>query len=397
LGAIGLEQFLKEKSFPKLFVVGAITFLALTWGTVLLLIKTSPALSVSLKISEHNLILPSVLILFTIPAVFLKKINLKISLILLTSLVVFDLFYFFNKITPFAPSALTYPQTPIISYLQNVAGINRYWGYGSGYIQANYQSVDQTFSPEGNDPLHISRYGELLASSVSGKLPQMLPRPDANVAPGYGINDLKTNYFRQRVLDLLGVKYILNYQDVPDVWYQTDLNTFPLEQYTLINKIFPWQVYENKNALPRFFLADNFIQAKNKAQALDLIYERSENLQKTIILEKSPSLSIDKNATGQVNLLSYTPNKVSFKTNASGNSLLFFSDNYYPEWKVSIDGKPVELLLADYAFRAVAVPKGNHVVEFYYSPKTFELGLGIAVIGLLGLFLTAIYVQKNKS
>jgi len=53
--------------------------------------------------------------------------------------------------------------------------------------------------------------------------------------------------------------------------------------------------------------------------------------------------------------------------------------------------------LADYAFRAVAVPKGNHVVEFYYSPKTFELGLGIAVIGLLGLFLTAIYVQKNKS
>jgi hypothetical protein len=397
LGAIGLEQFLNEKYFQKRFAFGFVVFLALVWGIVLFLIKTFPALSVSLKISEHNLILPSALILLTILAVFLKKINLKISLVLLTLLVVFDLFYFFNKITPFVPSALTYPKTPIISYLKDIAGINRYWGYGSAYIQPNYQSVDQTFSPEGNDPLHVSRYGELLASSKDGKLPEMLPRPDANVVPGYGPEDLKTNYYRKRVLDLLGVKYILHYQDMVDTWRQTDFNTFPAEQYTLINKIFPWQVYENKNALPRFFLADNFIQAKNKNQALDLIYQKNVDLRKTLILEKSPSLKIDKDSVGQANLLSYATGKVIFKTNSSGNSLLFLSDNYYPEWRATIDGRPTELLLADYAFRAIAVPKGKHAVEFYYAPKTFELGLGIAIVGLLGLFLTVIYVKKNKS
>ena len=397
LGAIGLETFINQANFKKWFVGIYIIFLALIWAGTLLSAKLWPLLSANLKISEHNLIIPSILVLVTICAVFLKKINLKISLILITLLVIFDLFYFFNKITPFAPSVLTYPQTPIISYLQNTAGINRYWGYGSAYIQANYQSVDQTFSPEGNDPLHISRYGELLASSVNGQLPQMLPRPDANVAPGYGQEDLKNNFYRMRVLDLLGVKYVLNYQDLHDAWSQTDFSTFPADQFNLVYKVYPWQVYENKNALPRFFLANKFIVAKSKAQALNLIYARNLNLGKTLILEKSPSLQIPQNATGTVGLLIYSPNKVSFKINTSGNSLLFLSDNYYPDWKVSIDGKPAEVLIADYSFRAVAVPEGSHTVEFYYSPRSFQIGLIVAALGLIMVLLVAVYVKKTQS
>ncbi len=396
LGAMGLEKFMDEKHFKKLFAFVYVIALVLIWGIVFSLGKINPDLLLNLKITQRNLILPSALILVTIFAVFLKKINLKISMILLILLVVFDLFYFFNKITPFAPEAFTYPKTPIISYIKNNAGIYRYWGYGSAYIQANYQSVDQTYSPEGNDPLHISRYGELLASSKDGKLPQMLPRPDANVAPGYGSDDLKTNFYRKRVLDLLGAKYILHYQDLVEAWYQTDFNTFPKDQYTLVNKIFPWQVYENKNVLPRFFLTDNFIQAKNKAQVLELIYDKNIDLKKTLILEKSPNIKIDKNSTNQVSLLSYFANKVSFKTDSSGNTLLFLSDSYYPEWKVTIDGKQAELLIADYSFRAVAIPKGSHIVEFYYSAKSFQIGLSIAILGLIILFLTAVYVKKTK-
>jgi hypothetical protein len=220
---------------------------------------------------------------------------------------------------------------------------------------------------------------------------------EANVAPGYGPDALKTNYFRKRVLDLLGVKYVLHYQDMIDTWQQTDLTTFPKEQFALVYKIFPWQVYENKNSLPRAFLASDFILAKNKGKALALVYDQGIDLKKTVILEKLPNLTIDKTPNGKVNILSYSGNKVRFSTSTLGNQLLFFSDNYYPEWKVTIDGKPAELLIADYTFRGVAVPKGEHIVEFYYAPKIFELGLGIAFFGLLVLSLTAIYVKKNKS
>lgn len=399
LGAIGLDHFFSEneKGIKRKFVVLSLGFIILVWLAVLLLIKIIPNLAADLRISEHNMILPSLLVFLTIVAVFIKKYNKNISKALILILVVFDLLYFFNKITPFSPSALIYPQTPIIGYLKQVAGINRYWGYGSAYIQPNFQSVDLTYSPEGNDPLHISRYGELLSSSLNGKLPSVLPRPDANIAPGYGTDELENNFYRKRILDLLGVKYVLNQQFLVDAWQAPDLSTFPINQYTMIKKIYPWQVYENKNALPRYFLASDYVVVKNKQQALPLIYDKNVDLGKTVILENKPDIPIDKAAKiSTVNLLSYEPNKVQFKTNSSGNTLLFLSDNNYPDWQVLIDNKQSKILTADYSFRAVAVPKGKHTVEFIYDPIGFRIGLGVGLAGIIALIVMLFYVEKNK-
>ncbi|MCL5435087.1 MAG: YfhO family protein [Patescibacteria group bacterium] len=396
LGAIGLEQFLNEKYFKKIFASFYLVFLVLVWGVVLLLIRFSPTLSGNLKITEHNLILPSIIISLTVFVVFLKRINLKISLILLTALVILDLFYFFNKITPFSPESFTYPDTQIISYIKKTAGINRFWGYGSAYIPANFQTVDQTYSPEGNDPLHISRYGELLSSSLNGKLPMVLPRPDANIAPGYGPNDLKTNSYRKKILDLLGVKYILHKQELTDAWSEPDLTTFPDNQFALIKKIYPWQLYENKDVLPRFFVTGKYVLSKNKASSLSLIFSSNIDLKNTLILEKNPGLLMDTDTNAAVELLSYKPNEILFKIRSSGNGLLFLSDNYYPEWKALIDGNPSEVLIADYSFRAVAVPKGIHTVEYVYNPKSFELGIGVGIIGLISFVAVLYYVKNNK-
>ncbi len=396
LAAIGINHFIQTKSFSKKIIYFAIISFSLIWIIVLVLMKANPDLSVNLKITLRNLVIPSGLMFVTVIAVFLKRFNLKLSILLLTFLIVFDLFYFFNKITPFAPISFTYPNTPVISYLSKTGGINRFWGYGSAYIPANFQSVDGTYSPEGNDPLHILSYTELLASSKDGKLPKILPRPDANVAGGYGADDLKQNFYRKKVLDLLGVKYILHKQELIDAWYQTDENTFPKEQYRLAYKVYPWQVYENINALPRYFVTGDYIIAKNKAMALASIYNPDINLRKTLILEKKPKLSIDSFATGSAELLSYKPNRIIFDVSTTGNSFLFLSDNFYPEWEAKVDGVKTEILLANYSFRAVEVPKGKHKVEFYYNPKTFTFGLGIGALGLILLFFILFYVRNNQ-
>ena len=283
-----------------------------------------------------------------------------------------------------------------MSYLSKTAGINRFWGYGNAYIPPNFQSVDASFSTEGNDPLHILRYTELLASSKDGKLPKILPRPDANIAGGYGSDDLKQNLYRKRVLDLLGVKYILHKQELIDAWYQWDKTTFPQDQYELIYKVYPWQVYENKNVLPRFFVTGDYMVAKDKSEALESIYNQDINLNKTLILEKSPKLSTEKEASGWAKLLSYKPNKIIFDVSTSGNSLLFLSDNFYPEWEARVDGVKEDILLSDYSFRAVEVSKGSHKVEFYYNPKTFSLGLGIGALGIILLFFSSFYVRNNQ-
>lgn len=40
---------------------------------------------------------------------------------------------------------------------------------------------------------------------------------------------------------------------------------------------------------------------------------------------------------------------------------------HYPKWKVKVNGKEEKIYRADYAFRAVVVPQGESIVEFYYS------------------------------
>jgi uncharacterized membrane protein YfhO len=65
------------------------------------------------------------------------------------------------------------------------------------------------------------------------------------------------------------------------------------------------------------------------------------------------------------------------------------ADTFYPGWQATLDGKPVEILRADHAFRAVAFPPGEHRVTFRYVPLSFRAGATIsfltlaAVIGVL--------------
>ncbi|MFN2198047.1 MAG: YfhO family protein [Anaerolineales bacterium] len=58
---------------------------------------------------------------------------------------------------------------------------------------------------------------------------------------------------------------------------------------------------------------------------------------------------------------------------------LMISESWYPGWHAKVDGRSVELIRADYIFQAVPVPAGEHIVEVYYSPNSFKLGLFVTI------------------
>mgnify|MGYP001335340429 CR=1 FL=1 len=64
---------------------------------------------------------------------------------------------------------------------------------------------------------------------------------------------------------------------------------------------------------------------------------------------------------------------------------LVLADPFYPGWEASLDGRAAEILPADSAFRAVAVSRGRHVVEFRYRPRTLLPGLAGAALAALVL------------
>lgn len=392
LSAMGINFWMENKiktKFPVIFFL----ILLIAFPIVFLFKNLDFINDVNFKVALRNMILPTALTFFAIISFYLKdKLKTK-SYVLVLIIIIFELFYFFNKITPFAPSEFTYSETPVVKHLQENAGINRFWGYGSGYIAPNYQSVDGTYSPEGNDPLHISCYGELLASSKNAEIPEALPRPDANVAPGFGNLELKNNPYRQKILNLLGIKYILHKDDLLSEEFDPDYVTFPEEKYELVWQDNPWQIYENKEVLPRYFLASNYKIIEDKDKRLNAIYDKETSLQKTVILEEDPGIQLGEIASSSVELLSYNPNKISFKINTDANSLFFISDNYFTGWKALVDEKEVKIYKANYSFRAVPVEKGTHKLEMYYYPESFSLGLRVSIISL---FVFLIYITFFK-
>jgi len=49
----------------------------------------------------------------------------------------------------------------------------------------------------------------------------------------------------------------------------------------------------------------------------------------------------------------------------------------------SVDGRPAEIIKADYLLRAVAVPAGHHRIEFHYRSKAVRDGLAVSLASLL--------------
>jgi uncharacterized membrane protein YfhO len=66
---------------------------------------------------------------------------------------------------------------------------------------------------------------------------------------------------------------------------------------------------------------------------------------------------------------------------------LVLPDAYYPGWQATVDGQPQPIWRANYAFRAVYVPAGQHTVQFVFDPLIWKVGLvvsGMTLLVLLG-------------
>lgn len=89
----------------------------------------------------------------------------------------------------------------------------------------------------------------------------------------------------------------------------------------------------------------------------------------------------------------FTPCRVSVQTEATAASMVVISQTYYPAWRGYVDGEQVKVWRANYAFQAIQVPSGRHLVELKYEDGATPLG---AVLSGLGLAACAAIWLKTK-
>jgi len=94
--------------------------------------------------------------------------------------------------------------------------------------------------------------------------------------------------------------------------------------------------------------------------------------------------------------LTASPNAVTIPVSLRQPGWVVLSDTYYPGWFVFVDGRPATLLHADFAFRAVAVEAGDHVVEFRYEPRSFRIGLWVSAASWLLWLGAALWLWRRS-
>ena len=157
----------------------------------------------------------------------------------------------------------------------------------------------------------------------------------------------------------------------------------------------------NKSALGNVWFVNNVNWVENANDEIDAISK--VNVSNTAIVNKEYEAlipQIETDSTAKINLESYTPNLLSYKSTSSSSQLAVFSEVFYPKgWIAKIDGVETDYLRANYILRAIVVPAGNHEITFEYKPKSIEIGDNITMASsalMLLLIMAGLYYENKK-
>ncbi|MBX9877940.1 MAG: YfhO family protein [Candidatus Obscuribacterales bacterium] len=385
MAGIGLDKVLAGDSENKFGVNKSVAFVSVCVAAALLIPFALNICNVPLRSGDFDLILPHMyfdkinwirdcLLGISLIAVLLIGNRLKDRYRVVVSVIVLTLA--FVGLAALARTSLpienkfNYPQVEPLAYLK--AQNDRMISIGPHLLRANTNTVYGIPDLRDFNVLFPKRYLQF-AKAAGAKLEMFTEVFDSSL---------------NHLVDMASVKYVLT---------QLPLQTESRQSLQVIRENPSFKLYENATALPKAYIVHDYVLADSSQKALDLISDAGFDYNHKVVLESpSPQLSFvgaagveDKTSVKRDNV-----NSVTIKTGSDHGGILVLTDTYYPGWKALLDGEETEVLRANYLFRGVVVPSGEHVVKFVYQPFSFILGILLA-IGAIAFLLLMVTVGKR--
>jgi hypothetical protein len=360
-----------------IFSIVLVALLALIWA-MLLVGNTLPV--DKLAIAKRNSVLPSIFAMsfmgLAIGGFIRKKFIKEIVLVGICVVLLFDSYRYVHKWIPYTDRQYVYPPVDSMKFLESKNTYDRVFGNIGNEASGMFRQP----IIEGYDALYQGRYAKFINAATNGEL-----TPGGRSVVVFD----KHGKYKSEILKLLGVRYIYHKAaDGRNSW------AFPFWEYTQgtsMEVIFndeKYQVFEYKDSYPRTFLASSYKVTTDDWDIMRTLLDPTFDARETLVLEESPIIE-PMPGTGSATIASYAPTSVVIKTESQVPKLLFLSDVFDPGWHVYVDGKKSPLYRADYDFRAVALPAGEHTVEFKYLPRKlvygFFLAIGAGILVVLSL------------
>ncbi len=224
------------------------------------------------------------------------------------------------------------------------------------------------------------------------------------------LTDGLTSYFHKQLGGYHAAKP-RRIQDLFDFYLSKELNPEILNMYNVKYLIVPGeqgqagiQVNDRANGNAWFVKKMDFVKDENQ----EILTLKKINTKQTAVLnqsyQKDLNQAIYKDSLSNIQLQSYHPEKLTYKSQNTHDGFAVFSDSYYKNgWQATIDGQPVKIYKVDYSLRGLKIPAGEHSISFEFKPEVVKKGGQISLwsyIIFIILMLVAVFYhwqQKNKS
>jgi hypothetical protein len=144
-------------------------------------------------------------------------------------------------------------------------------------------------------------------------------------------------------------------------------------------------IYERTSALPRARWASRTVVEPDADRRLSMLGAGTVDRDEVVLDAAGPAAD---GKPARVTWLEDGTDEMSLRVDADGAGYLVIADAIQASWSVTVDGEPAELVAADHALAAVAVPAGHHTVRLFYRAPYHDAGgwiSGITALVLLGL------------
>jgi hypothetical protein len=200
------------------------------------------------------------------------------------------------------------------------------------------------------------------------------------------------------LLNLLNVRYVVSSSiDGVDRDLRPVDPQVPADQYRRVFSDFA-KVFENRASLPRVLLVPNVRVVTDRQQIIHLLASGEVDPRHTLLVEDdwegapgaatagagAPEQLV---AMGAAQYRSIGVNRVRIDVTGTPGGMLLVLDPFWPGWVARVDGVPTEIHRANFLFRAVAVPPGDHVVTMTYEPLTVRAGLALTAPAVVVVLL----------
>jgi hypothetical protein len=233
-------------------------------------------------------------------------------------------------------------------------------------------------TPEGFQSLILKRYVDLMYlfdkgthNELTGKMAQFQD-------------------FNQHIANLINIKYVVTSKD------RVLKSPFRLSYID-----HEYRVYKNTEVFPRAFTVHKRLILNKEEDILNAIRDNDVPLDEVVILEVDSAENLNLPGSNEtihshVSIEEYEPHSVVVNVDMKADGYLVLTDCYFPGWKVYVDGRQEKIHRADYIFRAVALKKGEHKLQFLYKPSSVKIGLILVVLSLSSIVCIFIKTRRKK-